>query len=61
VIVIGHHSLVSVTVLVVGLVRQPINYAWDVLRDIVLVKLELRIILEVAALVKVGDVNEVPV
>lgn len=45
----------------VRLVREPIDNIWNVLSNVVIVKLELRIILEVASLVEVRDINEVPV
>ncbi len=61
VVVVLHYSSVSVTLLVVALVRQPVDDVGDVLSDVVHVFLELRVVLEVAALVEIGDVHEVPV
>jgi len=61
VVVVLHYSSVSVTLLVVAFVRQPVDDVGDVLCDVVHVLLELRVVLEVAALVEVGNVHEVPV
>ena len=61
VVVVLHYSSVSVTLLVVAFVRQPVDDIGDVLCDVVHVLLELRVVLEVAALVEVGNVHEVPV
>ena len=61
VVVVLHYSSVSVTLLVVALVRQPVDDVGDVLGDVVHILLELGVVLEVATLVEVGDVNEVPV
>ena len=60
-VVVVHHSLEGVTVLIVWLVGKPVNDVGDMLSDVVVIKLELRIVLEVATLVEVRDVNEVPV
>ena len=61
VVVVLHYSSVSVTLLVVALVGQPVDDVGDVLGDVVHILLELGVVLQVAALVKVGDVDEVPV
>jgi hypothetical protein len=61
VVVVLHNSSVSVTLLVVALVRQPVDDVGDVLSDVVHILLELRVVLQVAALIEVGDVHEVPV
>jgi hypothetical protein len=61
VVVVLHNSSVSVTLLVVALVGQPVDDVGYVLGDVVHILLELRVVLQVAALVKVGDVHEVPV
>lgn len=61
VVVVLHYSSVSVTLLVVSLIRQPVDNVGDVLGDVVHILLELGVVLEVATLVEVGDVNEVPV
>ena len=61
VVVVLHYSSVSVTLLVVALVRQPVDDVGDVLGDVVHILLELGVVLQVAALVEVGDVDEVPV
>ena len=61
VVVVLHYSSVSVTLLIVSFVRQPVDDVRYVLCDVVHVFLELRVVLEVAALVEVGDVHEVPV
>ncbi len=60
-VVVVHHSLEGVTVLIVGLVREPVNDVGNVLSDVVSIKFELGIVLEVSTLVEVRDVNEVPV
>ena len=61
VVVVLHYSSVSVTLLIVALVWQPIDNVGDVLCDVVHILLKLRIVLQIATLVKVGDVDEVPV
>ena len=61
VIVIIHNGGVGVTLLVVSLAREPVDNIRDVLRDIVHVLLKGGVILKVAALVKVRNVDEVPV
>ena len=61
IVVIFHHSGVGVALLVLTLVWEPVNYIRDVLGNVVHVLLEIGVILKVAALVKVGNVNEVPV
>ena len=61
VVVVLHYSSVGVTLLVVAFIRQPVDDVGDVLCDVVHVLLELRVVLEVAALVEVGNVHEVPV
>ena len=61
VIVILHDCLVNLAVLEVGLVHQPVNDAWNGDSNVHGVFLELGIVLQVAALVEIGDVYEVPV
>ncbi len=61
VIVILHDCLVNLAILVVGLVHQPVDDAWNGDSNVHGVLLELGIVLQVAALVEIGDVNEVPV
>ena len=61
VIVVLHDSSVCVTGLVAAFVGKPVNDVGDVLCDVVHVLLEVGVVLQVAALVEVRDVHEVPV
>lgn len=53
-------SLVDEGVLVVSRARDPVLNSWDDSTDVIVVKLELRIVRNGSSLVKVGSVDEVP-
>ena len=61
VIVIVHDGLVDWRILVAGLVHQPVNDSWDCSCDVHHIFLEIRVVFSVSALIKVRDINEVPV
>ena len=58
---IVHDSLVHKAVLVAGVAHQPVNDSWNGDADVLFVELEIGIVIRVATLVKVWNIDEVPV
>ena len=56
-----HDSGVDKGVLVTSRVAQPVNDVWDHNRDVLGVKLEIRIVTQAPTIAQVGNVHEVPV
>lgn len=61
IVVVLQYSLVDGRLLVARLVHQPVNNAWDSTGNVHHVLLEVRVVVHVATLVKVRDIDEVPV
>lgn len=56
-----HNSLVDERVLVTRGALEPVNYAWNSCTDVLLIELKIRVVIDVITLIKVRDINKMPV